>query len=83
MKLKQTARFWMVIAGPPLLPICAAVVIFLLSCAGAHVAGHPPGNVIGKALSTSASALEHFAGETAAVLNTPRRSSGAKREDRR
>jgi hypothetical protein len=67
MDLKHKARFWAVTAGPLLLPISAAVVVFFLSSGGAYIAVHPPGNVMGQAIRLSASALEHLVRETVSV----------------
>ena len=68
MNLKHKARFWAVTAGPLLLPISAAVVVFTLSSGGAYIAVHPPGNVTREAIRISASALEHVVRETVSVF---------------
>jgi cytochrome c oxidase subunit 2 len=46
MRPKQEARFWMVVAGPLLLPIGAAIAIFAMSLGGAHVSAQPTERVI-------------------------------------
>jgi hypothetical protein len=69
MKLKHKARFWMVIAGPLLLPINAAVLVFILSSGGAYIAASSPEKVVERVLRVSATALEEFASQTASVLH--------------
>ena len=38
MKLKRTGTFWLVVAGPLVLPIGAALIVFALSSAGEYAA---------------------------------------------
>ena len=38
MKLKRTGKFWMVVAGPLVLPMGAALIVFALSAAGEYAA---------------------------------------------
>ena len=38
MKLKRTGKFWLVVAGPLVLPIGAALIVFALSAAGEYAA---------------------------------------------
>ena len=69
MNLKHKARFWTVIAGPLLLPVGAAVLVFILSSGGAHIAANSPGKVVERVLSVSAAALTEFASHTATVFH--------------
>jgi hypothetical protein len=69
MNLKHKARFWTVIAGPPLLPVGAAVLVFILSFGGAHIAANSPEKVVERVLSVSAPALAEFASQTATVFH--------------
>ena len=38
MKLKRTGKFWLVVAGPLVLPIGAALIVFALSSLGEYAA---------------------------------------------
>lgn len=69
MNLKRKARFWTVIAGPLLLPVSAAVFVFILSAGGAYIATNSPKKVLERVLSVSATALEEFASQTATVFH--------------
>lgn len=69
MKLKHKACFWTVIAGPLLLPVSAAVFVFILSSGGAYIAASSPEKVVERVLRVSATALEQLASQTALVLH--------------
>jgi hypothetical protein len=69
MNLKHKARFWTVIARPPLLPIGAAVLVFILSSGGAYIAANSPEKVVERVLRVSATAFAEFASQTATVFH--------------
>jgi hypothetical protein len=69
MNLKHKARFWAVIAGPLLLPISAAVLVFILSSGGAYIAANSPEKVGERVLRISATAFEEFARQPTPVFH--------------
>jgi len=69
MNLKHKARFWTVIAGPLLLPIGAAVVVFILSAGGSYIAANFPEKAMERVLKVSATAFVEFASQTASVFH--------------
>ena len=69
MNLKHKARFWTVIAGPLLLPVGVAVLVFILSSGGAYITANSPEKVVERVLSVSATALAEFARQTATVFH--------------
>jgi len=69
MNLKRKARFWTVIAGPLLLPVSTAVLVFILSSGGAYISANSPEKVVERVLRVSATALEEFASQTASVFH--------------
>jgi hypothetical protein len=64
MKLKHRACFWTVIAGPLLLPVSAAVFVFILSSGGAYIGASSQEKVVERVFRVSATALEQFASQT-------------------
>jgi hypothetical protein len=69
MNLKRKARFWIVIAGPLLLPIAAGVLVFILSAGGAYIAANSPEKVVERTPRVFVTALAEFASHTAPVFH--------------